>query len=166
MCKTCTIPSFIKNYLGLGLKFCPNPKFSLTSDKADTSRLHDDYLPHVFFNSGEEESTFNKPALYVPLGWDVQSKICKIFKKHLLRIPQTTSKLQPNQVTRKSSTMASWPSWSHCPKCRQGLRPHHHGQIWLLEIHLSRPPSRLSHIQNTVNTRKKYQDCWTIQHDW
>ena len=66
LCKKCEIPPFIKKYLGLGLKFCPTPSTSSSSDQVDLTRFHDDNCPYIFFSTGSLESDFEKPPLYVP----------------------------------------------------------------------------------------------------
>ena len=77
LCKTQQIPSFIKNFLGLGLKFCPNPRTSSSLFDLDISRLSEDYHRYIFFRAGEVESDFDKPTLYVPthgLGGPIDDK--------------------------------------------------------------------------------------------
>ena len=64
--KNNTIPFFIKNYLGLGLKFCPNPCTSLALYNHNTSHLGNDYHHYIFFRDGDVENDFEKPVLYVP----------------------------------------------------------------------------------------------------
>ena len=66
LCKKNFIPSFIKNYLGLGLKFCPNPRTSSALHDINTLRLGDDYHRYIFFRAGDIAQTFEKPTLYVP----------------------------------------------------------------------------------------------------
>ena len=66
LCKNNTIPFFIKNHLGLGLKFCPNPRTSSALYDLNTSRLGDNYHRYIFFRAGNVENNFEKPVLYVP----------------------------------------------------------------------------------------------------
>lgn len=68
LCKNIKVPSFVRNLLGLGLKFCPNPKKSSAPTDISLQRLSDDYHRFIFFNSSTQNE-YEKPPLYINKEW-------------------------------------------------------------------------------------------------
>ena len=104
-CNKTKVPYLIKEYLGLGLKFCPNLPESSNSNKIDIQRFHDDYCHYIFFSTGSTKDDFKKPALYVLSGcipeiketyWDCFQKFKRALKNHFQarKVPSNLSSLR------------------------------------------------------------------------
>ena len=109
LCKKTKVPSFIKNLLGLGLKFCPNPRQSSAPSDIALQRLSDDYHRFIFFNSSTQKD-YEKPPLYINTNWvpKIPEKYKQRFERFQERIIHDfskTKKCEPNLTLQQKRAM-------------------------------------------------------------